>query len=320
MRAREALTAASSRPSLWGHQSGRREAHKPAVIGKLGQRRTENSTSSRHERRTIWPSFAGLNPKLGPGTLYVGYRNACLPLAVFDTHSYCTRKSFAVQGRGRVAFETAVTTGDPDPGRAATTEELGRELTLARLRAGLTVRQVAKAAEIPVSTAGDYFAGRHLPSASQSDALRKIVCACGLSTPEQVDAWVLALGRARRVPGRRSADAPVPYRGLAPFEAQDARWFFGRDELVDLLASVAVDSTDGIPVSVTGPSGSGKSSLLRAGLIPRLKSDLNDGKGEWQVAIFTPGRSPMTALRAELSELTGRSVAAVSARLGRAGG
>ncbi len=175
MRAREALTAASSRPSLWGHQSGRREAHKPAVIGKLGQRRTENRRSSRHERRTIWPSFAGLNPKLRPGTLYVGYRNACLPLAVFDTHSYCTRKSFAVQGRGRVAFETAVTTGDPDPGRAATTEELGRELTLARLRAGLTVRQVAKAAEIPVSTAGDYFAGRHLPSASQSDALRKIV-------------------------------------------------------------------------------------------------------------------------------------------------
>ena len=46
---------------------------------------------------------------------------------------------------------------EPDPERIVTPQEFGRELTLLRHRADLTVRQVAKAAGLPVSTAGDYF-------------------------------------------------------------------------------------------------------------------------------------------------------------------
>jgi hypothetical protein len=46
----------------------------------------------------------------------------------------------------------------PEPGGVATQQDFGRELTLVRLAAGLTIRQVAKAAELPASMAGDYFA------------------------------------------------------------------------------------------------------------------------------------------------------------------
>jgi WD40 repeat protein len=182
----------------------------------------------------------------------------------------------------------------PEPGRATTPEEFGRELTLLRQRAGLTVRQVAAAARIPVSTAGDYFAGRHLPAGAQSGTLREIVRVCGEAGPGQVDAWIQALGRVRRTPGRRPAGAPAPYRGLAPFEAEDAQWFFGRDELIRLLADVVADGALGIPVTVTGASGSGKSSLVRAGLIPRL--------GSGTVVLMTPGASPMTTLTQQLGQ------------------
>jgi transcriptional regulator with XRE-family HTH domain len=125
----------------------------------------------------------------------------------------------------------------PDPARAITPEDLGRELSLARELAGMTVRQVAREAQVPPSTVGDYFVGRHLPAASQAEALRKIVRVCGVTDPDQVETWVEALGRVRRAPGRRPASAPAPYRGLAFFDSEDAEWFFGRDELVGRLTS-----------------------------------------------------------------------------------
>ncbi|MCX2730212.1 trypsin-like peptidase domain-containing protein [Saccharopolyspora sp. NFXS83] len=67
--------------------------------------------------------------------------------------------------------------------------------------------------------------------------------------------------------GRWAADARNPYLGLAPFGPDDAAHFHGRDEAVEELLS-RLASRD--LVAVVGPSGSGKSSLVRAGLLPRL--------------------------------------------------
>ena len=72
---------------------------------------------------------------------------------------------------------------EPDPGRVATAQDFVRELTLARQRAGLTVREAAREAGIPVSTVGDYFSGRHLPAASQPGLLRGLLRACGITDP-----------------------------------------------------------------------------------------------------------------------------------------
>ena len=123
---------------------------------------------------------------------------------------------------------------DPDPQNIATQQDFGRELSLARQRAGRTVREVARAAGLPASTAGDYFSGRHLPPASQPGLLPEILLACGESDPARVREWTSALARARRAPGRRASGArpPVPGTGELPAR-RTLRWFFGRAELTE---------------------------------------------------------------------------------------
>ena len=133
----------------------------------------------------------------------------------------------------------------------------------------MTVRQVARAAGLPVSTTGDYFSGRHLPPDGRPEQLSGILRACGETEPTELARWMSALQRARRPPGRRPGAADAPYRGLARFEREDARWFFGREDVTDLLAAMA-DEEQQQPLILVGPSGAGKSSLLRAGLAPRV--------------------------------------------------
>ena len=179
--------------------------------------------------------------------------------------------------------------------------DFGRELTLARQRAGLTIREVARAVGIPASTTGDYFAGRHLPPPSQPGLLAKILRVCGETDPAELSEWVSALNRIRRGPGRRpgAATAPAPYRGLASFQPEDAPWFFGREAITARLVRLATEaSAPGVPLTVVGPSGSGKSSLLRAGLIPALP-----GRPQAGLALFTPGATPLGELARQLARL-----------------
>ena len=187
----------------------------------------------------------------------------------------------------------------PDPGRIATQPDFGRELTRARQRAGLTVREVARAVGIPASTAGDYFAGRHLPPPSQPGLLPRILRVCGETDPDRLSEWMSTLNRIRRGPGRRQAAATAPYRGLASFQPEDAPWFFGREDLTARLVGLAsAVPAPGVPLTVVGPSGSGKSSLLRAGLIPSMP--------DWPrrvLALFTPGAMPLRELARQLALL-----------------
>src|SRR5215468_5067875 len=193
----------------------------------------------------------------------------------------------------------------PDPGRITSQQDFGRELTLARLRAGLTVRQVAKASGIPASTAGDYFAARHLPPVGQPGLLGLILATCGITGEAEVDRWLEALNRIRRAPGRRPVRGQAPYRGLASFQPEDAAWFFGREELALHLVRLAGGiGAPGLPLAVVGPSGSGKSSLLRAGLVPRLRAGSPARPDGRPVALITPGDSPLAALASALAPLT----------------
>ncbi|HEY2508205.1 MAG TPA: helix-turn-helix domain-containing protein [Streptosporangiaceae bacterium] len=198
-----------------------------------------------------------------------------------------------------MADQSIDTLAGADPGRIATQQDFGRELTAARTAAGLTVRQVARATSLPISTTGDYFSGRHLPASGQADQLLRILRACGVTEQDALQSWTDALLRARRPRGRR-AGSDVPYRGLARYEAEDARWFFGREDIADQLAALATSDGSGepgaaarLPLMLVGPSGSGKSSLLRAGLIPRLADD---------AVVVEPGADPVTGLQAALGD------------------
>jgi transcriptional regulator with XRE-family HTH domain len=182
---------------------------------------------------------------------------------------------------------------EPDPDRIATQQDFGRELSALKTRAGLTVRKVARVTGLPVSTVGDYFSGRHLPAEGRPDQLAGILRACGVADDDLVTRWTDALQRARRPPGRRPGHADAPYRGLARFEPEDSRWFFGREDVTDLISALA-DEDSPLPLVLIGASGAGKSSLLRAGLIPRLTS---------LVALIEPADAPLAALRAGVTGL-----------------
>ncbi|MCT7957532.1 nSTAND1 domain-containing NTPase, partial [Laspinema palackyanum] len=86
-----------------------------------------------------------------------------------------------------------------------------------------------------------------------------------------------------------------PYKGLEAFQERDAKYFFGRDKLTQTLVYRLRDSQF---LAVLGISGSGKSSLVRAGLIPDLKqgSTLSESK-TWKICTpFKPGDDPLASL------------------------
>jgi energy-coupling factor transporter ATP-binding protein EcfA2 len=97
-------------------------------------------------------------------------------------------------------------------------------------------------------------------------------------------------------------DGRCPYKGLDVFEEEDAELFFGREKLVDDLVSRVKDSRT---VFVTGPSGSGKSSLVRAGVIHALKQGSIKGSDRWLYATMKPGRDPIGELGRIASSLAG---------------
>ncbi|MDZ8140014.1 MAG: pentapeptide repeat-containing protein [Nostoc sp. DedQUE04] len=110
-----------------------------------------------------------------------------------------------------------------------------------------------------------------------------------------------------------------PYRGLMAFREEDAENFFGREAFVEQLV---IDVTSKPLVAVIGASGSGKSSVVFAGLIPQLRqnnivgdnggSDCDRSMGsslqehrQWQIISFRPGKNPFESLAIALEEFRG---------------
>ncbi|MGH8946308.1 MAG: hypothetical protein ACRDVL_09165, partial [Acidimicrobiia bacterium] len=88
-----------------------------------------------------------------------------------------------------------------------------------------------------------------------------------------------------------------PYKGLRSFQEVDAQDFFGRDALIDrLVEAVGAHRL----VAVVGPSGSGKSSVVRAGLIPALRAGALSSFRDWLVTDMFPGAYPFEELEAAL--------------------
>jgi WD40 repeat protein len=202
-----------------------------------------------------------------------------------------------------------------------TRRDFARELTLVRERAGLTVRDVAKATGLPPATVGGYFGGRHLPPVKPPTLLRDILVACGVTDVDTIEQWQEALLRVRRAPGRLPADAPVPYRGLESFQPEDVEWFYGREKLTELLMSRLYRRyAAGGLLAVVGPSGSGKSSLLRAGMVPAVRAGALGvaGSDRWPVLLLTPGSRPLGEFAHQLSAVTGEHSGQILATLRRA--
>lgn len=96
------------------------------------------------------------------------------------------------------------------------------------------------------------------------------------------------------------ASAPVvnPFKGLRAFHEEDSGEFFGRDRIVTEVISRLDNGAD--LIGIIGPSGSGKSSIVKAGLIPALRKGAIDGSEHWSIAQMVPGARPFAELEAAL--------------------
>lgn len=93
-----------------------------------------------------------------------------------------------------------------------------------------------------------------------------------------------------------------PYVGLQTFTQEDADLFYGRGTMIDKMINKVSDSPF---LAVLGPSGSGKSSVVRAGLLPALKNDALPDSSEWLYLIIKPNDRPLDTLAAALNKSQG---------------
>lgn len=131
-------------------------------------------------------------------------------------------------------------------------------------------------------------------------------------------------------------DEDNPYKGLRAFEEADAADFFGRGALIGRLLDrlragaqveptvpVATATNPGVSLSaassrllaVIGPSGSGKSSVVRAGLLPALRRDGVPGSSRWLFATMTPGTQPLAKLAGALLSVAASTPSGLGATL-----
>lgn len=185
-------------------------------------------------------------------------------------------------------------------GRPLFSDSLARPLTPAEIRNGLERLAALVATRAPVlapelAAAADALgATLGVEAAALAPDLRRereaTLAQVGAICEEATELSFAAVALDRPVP---SYDPTCPFPGLSAFQADERRFFFGREALVARLeARLAARPF----LAVLGPSGSGKSSLIRAGLIPALQAR----HPRLAVTAVTPGTHPVERLRATL--------------------
>ncbi|MFJ1766827.1 hypothetical protein ACIOD2_41315 [Amycolatopsis sp. NPDC088138] len=163
-----------------------------------------------------------------------------------------------------------------------------------------TYRELSTRAHYSTSVLSDAAGGRRLPSLAVTLAF---VRACEGDVEEWERRWREAAEERHAVP-ETAGDTTAPYAGLAAFEIADAGRFFGRDALVAELVQQVGERRF---LGVFGASGTGKSSLLRAGMAAKLAPR--------PVVVLVPGAHPFEACAAALSALSGEPAERVRADL-----
>lgn len=129
-------------------------------------------------------------------------------------------------------------------------------------------------------------------AASASIGARSAAARAGESVLDEVLRLVEARGRRAALAGAESTGRQ-PYRSLSSYGPADADLFVGRERLVAELTARMLDRR---LVAVVGASGSGKSSLVRAGLLPLVRSGRLPGGDQWRAHVIVPGLDPVAAL------------------------
>ena len=194
---------------------------------------------------------------------------------------------------------------------------------LRQLRAGarLTQEELAEAAQLSPRAVSDLERGVNRTARKETAEL--LAVALGLAGPTRELFVAAARGKvpAEEVLAARNGRTPstgekvTPYRGLDAFEEQDAAFFFGREAATtELLERMSGHLQGAGLLIVSGVSGAGKSSLLQAGVLARIRgAGLADAPGaaQWPCLVFAPTRAPLDELALRVALLTGADAAAV---------
>ncbi|WP_323138564.1 MULTISPECIES: helix-turn-helix domain-containing protein [unclassified Streptomyces] len=185
---------------------------------------------------------------------------------------------------------------DPQDGPIA---RFAHELRKLRDEAGAPAyRAMARRAGYSGATLSQAAGGERLPTLP---VLLAYVTVCRGDTADWQHRWERANAELLRLPRPADQDTEPPYRGLARFEPDDADLFFGRDHLIDDLLELARNRR---VTALVGASGSGKSSLLRAGLVPRLRHTDQPAPRPAALRIITPGTHPLRTHEQRLTPAT----------------
>ncbi|WP_298585424.1 helix-turn-helix domain-containing protein [uncultured Kocuria sp.] len=171
---------------------------------------------------------------------------------------------------------------------------LAEQLSAARRRRGLSVRALAASCGLPASTIQGWLSGAHLPGPALRGEFTALLDALGLTGERPAELWWEDVNRSR-TPVRPDS---TPYVGLRSYRPEDEAHFFGRAAEVAVLGErVARLAGAGGPriLAVVGASGAGKSSLLGAGLLGRLRAEGGPLHG-WSAVATTPGLDPVRRL------------------------
>jgi transcriptional regulator with XRE-family HTH domain len=180
-----------------------------------------------------------------------------------------------------------------------------------RARAKLTQEELAEAASLSPRSVSDLERG--VNRTAHKDTAELLAGALGLAGPVRGLFVAAARGRApaadvlAALQGAGSGWAGCPYLGLVPFGERDAPVFYGRGELAGQLARRLAGRLDNPGILlVAGESGAGKSSLLSAGLMPRLAAGaLGPGSDKWPRRVIRPTASPLRELAMVLADISG---------------
>jgi transcriptional regulator with XRE-family HTH domain len=173
----------------------------------------------------------------------------------------------------------------------------GDLLKYLRRRAGLTQRDLSIAVNYSDTQISRLEQNERMPDLATLTAL--FLPALQIDDQPEVAERLLELAATVRREDAPAAGLP-PYKGLQYFDESDAELFFGREALTDLLLERLAERLDSVPrfLAIIGASGSGKSSVVRAGLVPALR--WQQPSSGWPMIIMTPTAHPLEALAASL--------------------
>jgi WD40 repeat protein/DNA-binding SARP family transcriptional activator len=228
-------------------------------------------------------------PRESPLLLLVLHRDEQGPPAFTGTEQRLALRPLRVEAAAEIAELYAPVDGVAMPIETLIADSEGVPLRVHRVASGWAQAQAAEQLEAAAETAAVDQGGLRTARATVAGSVTDLQLA-----RERTELYVV------EEPPDPAASEVCPFRGLAPFDAAHAEYFFGRERLVADLVARLVGST---LIAVVGPSGSGKSSVLRAGLLPSLADGVLPGSERWRQVMMRPGEHPLAELGRALARV-----------------